>query len=60
LGIPIFASDFWDPHWKRDSDPVFDSKDSGWFFFQIPLLKNQEIGIPIPKIGIPKQNKRRN
>jgi hypothetical protein len=25
------------------------------FFFPIPLLKNQEIGILIPKIGIPKK-----
>ncbi len=25
------------------------------FFFQIPLLKNQEIGIPIPKFGNPKK-----
>jgi hypothetical protein len=24
------------------------------FFFRIPLLKNQEIGILIPKFGIPK------
>ena len=25
-------------------------------FFRIPLLKNQEIGIPIPKFRIPKKN----
>ncbi len=29
-------------------------------FFQIPLFKNREIGIPILKFGIPKNNKRRN
>jgi hypothetical protein len=34
LGIPIFGSDFWDPHWKRNSDSVFDSEDSGWIFFE--------------------------
>jgi hypothetical protein len=33
LRIPIFGSDFWDPHWKRNSDSVFDSKDSGQNFF---------------------------
>ncbi len=33
LGILIFGSDFWDPHWKRNSNSVFDSKDSGRFFF---------------------------
>jgi hypothetical protein len=33
LGIPIFGSDFWDPHWKRNSDSVFDSKDSSRIFF---------------------------
>ncbi len=57
LGIPIFGSDFWDPHWKRNSNSVFDSENSGRIFFQIPLLKNQEIGIPIPKFGIPKKIK---
>jgi hypothetical protein len=45
LGIPIFGSDFWDPHRKRDSGSVSDSKDSGQKNFnQIPLLKNREIG----------------
>jgi hypothetical protein len=34
LGIPIFGSDFWDPHWKQNSDSVFDSKDSGWIIFE--------------------------
>jgi hypothetical protein len=41
LGIPIFGSDFWDPHRKRNSGSVSDSKDSGRKNFnQIPLLKN--------------------
>jgi hypothetical protein len=34
LGIPIFGSDFWDPHRKRNSNSVFDSKDSGRIFFE--------------------------
>jgi hypothetical protein len=29
LEIPIFGSNFWDPHCKWNSDSVFDSKDSG-------------------------------
>ncbi len=29
LGIPIFGSDFWEPHWKQISYSVFDSEDSG-------------------------------
>jgi hypothetical protein len=33
LGIPIFGSDFRDPHWKRNSDSIFDSGDSGQNFF---------------------------
>jgi hypothetical protein len=33
LGIPIFGSDFWDPHWNWNSNSIFDSKDSGWIFF---------------------------
>ncbi len=60
MGIPIFGSNFWDPHRKRNSDSVFDSEDSGQFFFRIPLLKNQEIEIPIPKFGIQKKIKRMN
>jgi hypothetical protein len=56
LGIPIFGSDFWDPHWKRNSGSVSDSEDSGRKKFkQIPLLKNREIGILIPKFRIPKK-----
>jgi hypothetical protein len=34
LGIPIFGSNFWDPHRKRNSDSVFDSKDSGQKIFR--------------------------
>jgi hypothetical protein len=33
LGIPIFGSDFWDPHWKQNSDSVFNSEDFGQIFF---------------------------
>jgi hypothetical protein len=56
LGIPIFGSNFWDPRWKQNSGSVSDSKDSGRKNFnQIPLLKNQEIGILIPKFGISKK-----
>ncbi len=56
LGIPIFGSDFWDPHRKQNSGSVSDSEDSGRRNFnQIPLLKNREIGIPIPKFGILKK-----
>ncbi len=51
LGIPIFGSNFWDPHRKRYSNSVFDS---GYYsFFLYLLLKSHQIGIPIPKIGIP-------
>ncbi len=61
MGIPIFGSDSWDPHRKQNSRSVSDSEDSGRKIFErIPLLKNQEIGIPIPKFGIPKEKKSRN
>jgi hypothetical protein len=33
LGIPIFGSNFWDPHWKRNLDFVFDSGDCGRKYF---------------------------
>jgi hypothetical protein len=56
LGIPIFGSDIWDPHRKRNSGSVSDSEDSGRKIFnQIPLLKNREIGISISKFGIQKK-----
>ncbi len=51
LGIPIFGSDFWDPHRKRNSNSIFDSWDSGRIFFlKFRCLKSQKIGIPICKI----------
>jgi hypothetical protein len=33
LGIPIFGSNFWDPHQRRNSDSVYNSEDSGRIFF---------------------------
>ncbi len=33
LGIPIFGSDFWDPHRKQNSESVFDSGYSSQIFF---------------------------
>jgi hypothetical protein len=58
LEIPIFGSNFWDPHWKQNSGSVSDSEGPGRKKFnQIPLLKNREIGIPFPKFGIPKKIK---
>ncbi len=33
LGIPIFGSDFWGPHRRRNSNSVYDSEDSGRIFF---------------------------
>ncbi len=54
LAILIFGSNFWDPHRKQNSGSVSNSEDSGRkIFYQIPLLKNREIGIPIPKFKIP-------
>ncbi len=51
LGIPIFGSHFWDPHWKRNSDSVFDCGDSGWIFFlEFRCLESQRIRIPICEI----------
>jgi hypothetical protein len=48
LGIPIFGSDFWDPHRKWNSNSVFDSKDSGRIFLlKFQCLESQKIGIPI-------------
>ncbi len=48
LGIPIFGSDFWDPHRKRNSDSVFDSKDVGRILFlKFGCLECQKIGILI-------------
>ncbi len=53
LGIPILGSNFWDPHQKQNSNSVFYAGYSGRNFFWIPLLKSHQIGIPIPKYGIP-------
>jgi hypothetical protein len=59
LGIPIFGSDFWDPHRKQNSGFVFDSEDSGRIFFlKFRCLESQKIGIPIPKFGIPVPHKK--
>jgi hypothetical protein len=59
LGIPIFGSDFWDPHRKLNSNFVFDSEDSGRkIFFEFQCLESQKIGIPIPKFGIPIPHKK--
>jgi hypothetical protein len=40
----IFGSDFWDPHWKRNSDSIFDSEDSRRKFFSnsaVEKLRNR-------------------
>jgi hypothetical protein len=59
LGIPVFGSDFWDPHCKWNSDSVFDSEDSGRkIFFEFRCLESQKIGIPILKFGIPVPHKK--
>ncbi len=42
LGIPIFGSDFLEPHCKQNSNSIFDSKDSGWIFFEIPMSGESE------------------
>ncbi len=48
LGIRIFGSDFWDPHWRQNSGSVNDSEDSGRIFFlKFRFLESQKIGIPI-------------
>jgi hypothetical protein len=49
----FLGSDFWDPHCKRNSDSVFDSKDSGRkILFKFRCLESQKIRIVIPKYGI--------
>jgi hypothetical protein len=58
LGIPIFGSDFWDPHWKQNSGSDYDSEDSGRkIFVEFRCLESQKIGIPILKFGIPNLKK---
>jgi hypothetical protein len=57
LGIPIFGSNFWDPHWKQNTDSILDSKDSGLFLNSaVEKLRNQN---SIPNFGIPIKNKHR-
>ncbi len=53
LGIPIFGFDFWDPHWRRNSDSVYDSKDSGWnIFLKFQFLESQKIEFRFAIFGI--------
>jgi hypothetical protein len=48
LEIPIFGSDFWDPHCKQNSDFVFNSEDSSRFLFlKFRCLESQKIRILI-------------
>ncbi len=42
LGILILGSNFWDPHWKRNSGSISDSKDSGRIFFEILISGESE------------------
>ncbi len=60
LGIPIFGSDFWDPHWKRNFDSVFDIKDSGQNFFSNSAVKKLRNWNYDSEIRNFKKNKRRN
>ena len=59
LGIPIFSSDFWDPHWKQNSNSIFDSEDVGKFFSNsaVEKLRNRNSD---SKIRNSKKNKRRD
>ncbi len=60
MGIPIFGSDFWDPYWKRNSDSVFDSEDSGRNFFSnsaVEKLRNRNSDSEIRNF---EKNKHRN
>jgi hypothetical protein len=51
LGIPIFGSDFWDPHCSQDSNSMFDSEHSGWkMLLKFRCLESQKIRIPIRDI----------
>ncbi len=60
LGIPIFGSDFWDPHWKRNSNSLFNSKDSGQiFFFKFRCWKFEKSEFH-SEIRNSEKNKRRN
>jgi hypothetical protein len=54
--VPISGT----PIGSRILIPFLNPKIPVGFFFRIPLLKNQEIRIPIPKFRIPPPKKRRN
>ncbi len=60
LGIPIFGSDFWDPHRKWNSNSVFDSKDSGWIFFLNSAVEKSRNRNSNSKIRNSEEKKRRN
>ena len=60
LGIPIFGSNFWDPHQKQNSDSVFDSKDSGRIFFSNSAVEKSRNRNSDSKILNSEKNKRRN
>jgi hypothetical protein len=55
LGIPIFGSDFWDPHWSEIPVSFPIPEIPVGIFVRIPLLKSHQIGIPILKFGIPRK-----
>ncbi len=53
LRIRIFGSNFWDPHWKQNSNSVFDSGDSGWiFFWKLDVWKVRNLEFIFAKFGI--------
>jgi hypothetical protein len=61
LGIPIFGSDFWHPHWKQNSDSIFDSEDSGRIFFWNSAVEKSRYRNSNSKIrNSEKKKKRRN
>jgi hypothetical protein len=43
LGIPIFGSNFCDPHWKQNLIPFLIPEILVRFFFEIPMSGNSEI-----------------
>ncbi len=61
LGIPIFGSDFWDPHWKRNSHFIFDSKDSSRkIFLEFRCWKIEKSTFQFRNLEFQKKNKHRN
>ncbi len=60
LGIPIFGSNFWDPYQKRNSDSVFDSKDSGQKLFLNSAVEKLRNWNSNSEIQNSKKNGRRN